>query len=192
MAPAGFEPARPRVSVGSSARLSYEAKGVAGRNRTCGAPRFRRALYRLSYGHKSKRRLADHTRSDPPSGGSGGWSCAAAPALLQREWARPDSNQRPLVCKTSALPVELLARERLRDKDSNLDRHVQSVVSCRLDDPGTTNRASPSISHRMGDRRTGAGLSFLARRRPRCRTMLSMPLAYPSTLDRLSRACAGA
>jgi hypothetical protein len=44
---------------------------VAGRSRTCHAPRFRRALYRLSYGH---------TR-----------------------WARLESNQRPLVCKTSAL-----------------------------------------------------------------------------------------
>jgi hypothetical protein len=28
---------------------------VAGRNRTCCAPRFRRALYRLSYGHMSRR-----------------------------------------------------------------------------------------------------------------------------------------
>src|SRR5205823_12165466 len=53
------------------------------------------------------------------------------------QWARLDSNQRLLVCKTSARPSELLA-QRLRDKDSNLDLHVQSVVSCRLDDPGTS------------------------------------------------------
>ena len=33
---------------------------VAGRNRTCGAPRFRRALYRLSYGH-------GHRAHRPPS-----------------------------------------------------------------------------------------------------------------------------
>ena len=97
------------------------------------APRFRRALYRLSYGHMG--------------------------------WARLESNQRPLVCKTSARPrlsyspvksvVELLRSGRgwsrtsdlflirevlcllsfppveLRDKDSNLDLHVQSVASSR-------------------------------------------------------------
>ena len=105
--PAGFQPALPRVRAGSSP-LSYgavfrvqsplrpgrEAAGfrvssrgvrlplgdrtpaerqnsVVGRNRTCDAPRFRRALYRLSF---------DHMR-----------------------WARLDSNQQSLVCKTSAL-----------------------------------------------------------------------------------------
>lgn len=31
--------------------MSYGAEGVAGRDRTCGAPHFRRALYRLSSGH---------------------------------------------------------------------------------------------------------------------------------------------
>jgi hypothetical protein len=73
MAPAGVEPATSRLRVGRSAELSYGAvmpcsrfpgarRGqspeparearVAGRDRTCGAPRFRRALYRLSYGHE--------------------------------------------------------------------------------------------------------------------------------------------
>jgi hypothetical protein len=51
VAPAGFEPALHRLRVGSSGRLSYGAEDVAGRIRTCGAPRFRRPLYRLSYGH---------------------------------------------------------------------------------------------------------------------------------------------
>jgi hypothetical protein len=46
MAPAGLEPARPRVRAGSSAELSYGAVSVTGRDRTCDAPRFRRALYR--------------------------------------------------------------------------------------------------------------------------------------------------
>ena len=129
---------------------------MAGRDRTCDAPRFRRALYRLSYGHASGRRL--------------------------------ESNQRPLVCKTSALPAELLAQE-LRDKDSNLDLHVQSVVSCPLDDPGSAERrrsASPSIS-RSGDRRSsGCSRRVASSVSPgaACRTMFSMPLAYPSTLDR--------
>ena len=39
--------------------------------------------------------------------------------------------------KQALWPAELLAHERLRAKDSNPVLHVQSVVSCRLDDPGT-------------------------------------------------------
>jgi hypothetical protein len=76
------------------------------------APRFRRALYRLSYGHIDGR----------------GWSRtsdllfvrqALIPSeLLAREsvygatakWARLESNQRPLPYQRSALPFELLAR----------------------------------------------------------------------------------
>ena len=47
VAPAGVEPAPRRLRVGSSAALSYGAgDDVAGRSRTCGAPRFRRPLYR--------------------------------------------------------------------------------------------------------------------------------------------------
>ena len=89
---------------------------MAGRDRTCGAPRFGRALYPLSYGHMT--------------------------------WARLESNQRPLACKASALPFELHARE-LRDKESNLDLHVQSVVSYRLDDPGTAPRLSPPSNEKV-------------------------------------------
>jgi hypothetical protein len=90
----------------------------------------------------------------------------ALPPELSAEWARLGSNQQPLVCKTSALPLELLARVcQIRDKESNLDLHVQSVVSCRLDDPGTTerSRAPPSISI-PGDRRSRRAPSF----RPSC------------------------
>ena len=43
--PAGLEPARPRLRVGRSTELSYGARDVVGRARTCNAPRFRRALY---------------------------------------------------------------------------------------------------------------------------------------------------
>src|SRR4051812_42474015 len=46
MAPAGVEPAPCRLRVGRSP-LSYGAeRDVAGRGRTCGAPRFKRPLYR--------------------------------------------------------------------------------------------------------------------------------------------------
>jgi hypothetical protein len=50
-------------------------------------------------------------------------------------WARLDSNQQLLVCKTSTLPLSY-SPVRFRDKESNPDLHVQSVASCRLDDPG--------------------------------------------------------
>jgi hypothetical protein len=43
--PAGLEPARRRLRVGRSTELSYGARNVVGRNRTCNAPRFKRALY---------------------------------------------------------------------------------------------------------------------------------------------------
>jgi hypothetical protein len=123
VAPAGLEPACPRVRAGSSLRLSYGAD-VAGRTRTCDAPRFRRALYRPSFGHQT--------------------------------WARLDSNQQLPVCRTGAHPIELLARA-FRDKDSNLDSHVQSVVSFPLDDPG-----SPCISvHPSRERSTQQHSVFL-------------------------------
>jgi hypothetical protein len=80
---------RTSASPGKSRELSLELRSredVVGRDRTCDAPRFRRALYRLSF---------DHGR-----------------------WARLDSNQQPLVCKTSALSIELLARE-YRGRESN-------------------------------------------------------------------------
>src|SRR3954453_19814633 len=98
------------------------------------------------------------------------WSAGVEPArpafqagalpfeLRPQRWARLDSNQRPLVCKTSTQPTELLARvksvmggggadpasssvsqrrsaaratrpSKPRDKDSTLDLHVQSVAS---------------------------------------------------------------
>jgi hypothetical protein len=42
-----------------------------------------------------------------------------------------------LLIREALWPAELPARCELRDKDSNLDSHVQSVASCPLDDPGT-------------------------------------------------------
>jgi hypothetical protein len=108
----------------------------------------------------------------------------------------------------------------LRDKGLNLDLHVQSVASCRLDDPGTNGacrrharscsvfssrpaasrearrwrgqdgvrRAPPSIpsereidaaSERCSVSRCASSFSFSP-----SLTMFSVPLAYPSTLDR--------
>jgi hypothetical protein len=100
---------------------------VTGRGRTCDAPRFKRALYRLSYGHVNQ----------------------------MNEWAEPESNRRP-PHQRGALPAELSAGD-LRTHaclssapDGELDAHAEA--SPRFD------RCSP--------------------------TTLSMPLTYPSTLDR--------
>lgn len=60
MAPAGVEPAPSRLRAGSSAvsELRSRDDDVTGRGRTCDAPRFKRALYRLSYGHVNGRSRA--------------------------------------------------------------------------------------------------------------------------------------
>ena len=183
----------------------------------------RRQLCQLSYGAErcdrqgsNLRRLAFQTGALPAElrsrDGGRSWSRTSdllriREALCQlsyppsgRGW---ESNQQPLVCETGALPLELLARDEIRDKESNLDLHVQSVASCRLDDPGA--RSAPiRVTHPSQE--AGARLSvhhpaLRDRRRSdavappidRCtsghtaRTMFSMPLAYPSTLDHRSR-----
>jgi hypothetical protein len=76
---------------------------------------------------------------------------------------------------------------KLRDKESNLDLHVQSVASSLLDDPGST---LPSTTAHGGRRRgrkpSPATLLGLCHAR-RWRTIFSKPLAHPSTLDRRFR-----
>jgi hypothetical protein len=130
---------------------------VAGRNRTCGAPRFRRALYRLSYGH-----------------------------MHGRGWIRTSGL---LLVRQALSPSELLAHE-LRDKDSNPDLHVQSVVSCRLDDPGSRWRGRSRASvHLPRGRSTQSRACRSSVTLSRSRTLLFKPLAYPSTLDRRPGAC---
>src|SRR5262245_60105575 len=63
--------------------------------------------------------------------------------LLAHEWTGRESNPRTtalfaaatttgrLLCRTLSYPAH-----RIRDKESNLDLQVQSLASCRLDDPG--------------------------------------------------------
>ena len=80
-----------------------------------------------------------------------------------RGWTRTSSL---LFVRQALSAIELLARL-LRDKDSNLDLRVQSAASWPLDDPGMD---EISMSRHVSDA-----------------TMLSMPLAYASTLDRDGR-----
>ena len=142
-----------------------ERRNVTGRIRTCHAPRFRRALYRAELRSRDWLAEPESNRRPPP------YQRGALPSELSAaRWARLDSNQQHHVCKTRALPLSYSPLMlQIRDKGSNLDLHVQSVASCRLDDPGV-------MCLRMS---RSAGLA-----QP-CRTMFSMPLAYPSTLDRL-------
>jgi hypothetical protein len=139
---------------------------VAGRDRTCGAPRFRQALYR-----------------------------AELTATGRAKWARLESNQRLLVCKTSALAVRAT---RPNGSGTTTRTSISTLRAWRpaaLDDPGSMPAAAalldpapPSISRR-GDRRSSKTGSarwrsrLLCHVRARVRTMFSKPLAYPSTLD---------
>lgn len=86
---------------------------VAGRNRTCGASRFRRPLYRAEL----------------------------RPRVSGQGWTRTSSLLfvRQALCAIELLAHAGLTRwgdPVLRDKDSNLDLRVQSAVSWPLDDPG--------------------------------------------------------
>jgi hypothetical protein len=140
VAPAGLEPARPRVRTGSSAVLSYGAKRSTS-STAASAAAFRDLMARdrcqaiASLATRERGRQESNLRRPAFQAGA-----LPSRASATRRWARLDSNQQPLVCETSAHPVELLARAgidaKLRDKGSNLDLHVQSVASYRLDDPG--------------------------------------------------------
>jgi hypothetical protein len=164
-------------------RFELRSRDVTGRDRTCDAPRFKRALYRTELRSRTWAEPESNRRPPPHQRG------ALPPELSAYEWARLGSNQRPPLCKRGALPVELHARVQIRDKESNLDLHVQSVVSCRLDDPGTRIaplRPSPASGDRRSRRRRfcpQASAVVSDDSSGRSRTMFSMPLAYSSTLD---------
>ena len=89
---------------------------MAGRDLTCGAPRFRRALYRAEL----------------------------RPHVSRRGWTRTSSLLcvRQALCALELLALERSEAE-IRDKGSNLGFHFQSVASCRLDDPGKERALRP-------------------------------------------------
>jgi hypothetical protein len=125
--------------------------------RTRTAPIKSRRLCPLSYGTSAKRSSARRTGGGglgEPGGSpsyahnASTWPAGIEPATRRASsdrstnlsydhmrWARVDSNHHLLVCKTSTLPLSY-SPMRFRDKESNPDLHVQSVASCRLDDPG--------------------------------------------------------
>ena len=127
--------------------------------------------------------------------------------------ARLDSNQQPLACETSALPLSysppsrtgrsnprataIVAAtlhaahadrsRRLRDKVSNLDPHVQSVASFRLDDPGPR-----ALSVQLRERSTQHAPCLLTALGANAEPPMSKPLANPSTLDHRPQSCTSA
>jgi hypothetical protein len=76
----------------------------------------------------------------------------------------------------------------IRDKGSNLDLRVQSAVSCRLDDPGAC--ASVQLGRELDA--SAPSRSSLSEPETYAKSPMSMPLAYPSTLDRRPRVCTSA
>jgi hypothetical protein len=136
VAPAGVEPAPSRLRAGSSAVIELRSRGdVTGRGRTCDAPRFKRALYRLSYGHVNG-------RSRARTGG----------LLLIRE----------ALCQLSYPP------------STSRSTHVCPTPTRELD------------AHAAYWERASVTSYSVVRSLP---TILSMPLAYPSTLDRSATGC---
>jgi hypothetical protein len=179
---------------------------VTGRDRTCDAPRFRRALYRLSYGH-----VIAWSSDRPFTSGD-----------TRQGWARLGSNQQPLVCETSALPLSYspapLAALSMplrgscggeADAFRDLPRRRRGSSGEQTPGQGVEPRSPRSErgvlpvrrSRNVIRRRRSASPSIPRPRRidaageqaPRpvafyvspvvCRTMFSEPLAYPSTLD---------
>ena len=196
VAPAGLEPAPSRVRAGRSADSELRSLDVAGRDRTCGAPRFGRALYPLSYGHvylfhhastfcgfaavervtgrQRRSRFLPHVSTfaaSPPSRRSG------------RGWDRTSG----LLCVRQAL-CRLSYSPWIRDKDSNPDLHVQSVASFRV----RRSRSVPASPRTPGSTgvRAAARQAVLSVPSSTSPTVFSKPLAYPSTLDRLPPSCA--
>jgi hypothetical protein len=160
---------------------------VTGRDRTCDAPRFRRALYRAELRSRD-------IGVQPEVGQHDSWSRTNDLPLIRRalcllsyspqcvseqSWIRTSNPLfvRQALSQLSYPPAVL----QIRDKGSNLDLRVQSLASFRLDDLGATVR--PSVHPRARGRRSGV-MPSSASVTSASRTMLSVPLAYPSTLDR--------
>jgi hypothetical protein len=84
-------------------------------------------------------------------------------------WARLGSNQRPLVCKTSALPAELLAPGSGTRGRTSIST-VRAWRPAALDDPGSRLHPSPAGTGRRSTQQRRAGSALcLARAQPdRC------------------------
>ena len=99
---------------------------MVGRIRTCNAPRFKRELYVIG---ATTTRVGE---AGVESGYAQGYVVRQALGLFARALmggAGIESRYAQSYDQRGARPTELPARVKLRDKDSNLDLHVQSVTS---------------------------------------------------------------
>ena len=99
----GVEPPRPRPTRfrdGIPRQMAVLPTDDPGRTRTCTTPIKSRALYRIELRSQGCGRQGSNLQRPA-------FQAGALPALSydHAEWARLESNQRPLVCKTSARPI---------------------------------------------------------------------------------------
>jgi hypothetical protein len=135
---AGFEPACTRFAIGP---LSSRAQGHASpRTESNRRPRRseRRALSPAPRGHDRSLRVAGGTRTRrPPESQSGALTTELRPPCVCA-YPRRASNPRPAVCRTAALPVELLghvsracgARTRFADLKDQRPTHSRTRGAC--------------------------------------------------------------
>src|SRR4051812_44098356 len=160
MAPAGVEPAPRRLRVGRSP-LSYGAEqDVAGRDRTCGAPRFKRPLYRAEL--------------RPRGMGEAGFEPATSCVLDKH------SGQAELL-------AHAIGRAPGQGFEPRSPRSERGVLPARRSRIADGRAVVPSVHLVWRSRRSGttggSRVLELHVTYGRDRTMLSKPLACPSTLD---------
>ena len=193
----GPDRSRTCTSPGKSRELSFELRSqdVVGRDRTCDAPRFRRALYRLSFDHMSRR---GWTRTSSflfvrqalsaielLAQGGGDARCAEV-----GQWLRPAA-----VAAASGVFAVIRRREAMGHRENSAPGQGIEPRSPRSERGVLPVRRSRIVPLRpapcVGGRRKGT--SVVKRRpAPRAEPPMSMPLAYPSTLDRRLRTCTSA
>ena len=129
---------------------------MTGRDRTCDASRFRRALYRAELRSRvgvTPRGVAGRSRRLRVRRQSGGFRSADS-CFAQQAWARLGSNQQPLVCETSAL----------HRYPGGRTRHLRLRMSPSAP-PGSCGRVSGRL-RRCPARRAGSSGRESARRIP--------------------------
>ena len=175
----GPDRSRTCTSPGKSRELSVELRSqdVVGRDRTCDAPRFRRALYRLSFDHVDGQ----------------GWTRTSS-LLFVRQALYPLSYS-PMSIEGGSRTLTGVAHGAL-DAARLPFRHLDPIPGQGIEprSPRSERGVLPVRRSRIVPLRPAPGVGRSTQRHLGCQTALgtraeppmSMPLAYPSTLDRRS------
>jgi hypothetical protein len=151
-------------------------RGDSGRTRTCNSPIKSRQL--CPFELRSRRRGRQESNLHAPRFKRELYLLELRP----RKWARLDSNQRPLVCKTSTQPLSYSpAKAQGRGLEPRSPRSERGVLPVRRSRTDVTRHLRPPPAR--GARRSCETRPSLSRPAT-SRTMFSKPLAYSSTLDR--------